>query len=259
MTGLAQRQAAFLGAILDEEAPLPTGWGEERAPGLAIYRNNYRSSLVEALRSTFERTERLVGEDAFRRAAAHHCIMHPPVGWTLDLAGAGFAETCAELFARDPDVAELAALEWAMHEAFTARNTQPLTTAEFGAACAGFTERQWEGLKLKLVPDLRHLPATYDLVRLWTSLSTSNTETEPDLTPLEGARCALVWREDERPVFVIRPAWEGTALASFRKGSSFGEVCAALIGTLGEEAAIAEAGAMLARWVGEGLVERLDQ
>ncbi len=257
MTELAQRQAAFLGAILDDEAPLPTGWGAERAPGMAIYRNNYRTSLVEALRSTFERTGRLVGEEAFRRAAAHHCIMHPPRSWTLDLVGKGFPETCTELFPHDPDVAELAALEWAMHEAFVARNTKPLTTAGFGEACAKFTEGDWEDLTLTLVPDLRVVGASHDLVRLWSSLAADRAK--PDMVPCGEAQCAIVWREGERPVFVLRPAWEGAALDAFQRGATFGAVCAALIETLGEEAAIAEAGAMLARWVGEGLVDKLAQ
>lgn len=257
MSGLAQRQDAFLGAILDDAAALPPGWDAERAPGLAIYRNNYRTALVEALRATFERTERLVGEAAFHRAAAHHCIMHPPSSWTLDRAGAGFPETCAELFARDPDVAELAALEWAMHEAFTARDTAPLTHTQFAETCAGFAEDAWDGLQLVLMPDIRCLPAHHDLVRLWSSLGTD--DAEADLAALGSAHCAVVWRAGERPVFVLRPAWEGEALVGFRAGASFGAVCAAMIDTLGEEAAVAEAGAMLARWVGEGWIERLGQ
>ncbi|UYH54851.1 DNA-binding domain-containing protein [Qipengyuania sp. SS22] len=257
MTGLAQRQEAFLGAILDDTAPLPPGWDAERAPGLAIYRNNYRSALIEALRTTFERTERLVGEAAFHRAAAHHCIAHPPSSWTLDRAGAGFPETCAQLFARDPDVAELAALEWAMHEAFTIRDAVPLTLAEFADACADFAEDVWDSLQLVLMPDIRCIPASHDLVRLWSSLEADNTEA--DLAALDSPHCAVVWRAGERPVFVIRPAWEGEALVRFRTGASFGAVCGAMIDALGEEAAITEAGAMLARWVGEGWIERLGQ
>lgn len=257
MTGLGQRQEAFLGTLLDEDAPLPAGLDERHARGLAIYRNNYRSALVEALRSTFERTERLVGEEAFRRAAAHHCILHPPTSWTLDLAGAGFPETCTELFAHDPDVAELAALEWAMHEVFTARDTTPLTTAAFAGTCAGYAEADWTALRLAFVPALRITPAAFDLVRLWSSLASD--DGEPELVRLESPHCALVWREGERPAFVLRPAWEGEALALFRSGATFGEVCSMLVDQLGEDAAIAEAGAMLARWVGEGLVERLVQ
>nr|WP_247715056.1 DNA-binding domain-containing protein [Qipengyuania mesophila] len=253
---MAQRQAAVLGAILDEEAALPEGWGERQARGLAIYRNNYRSALVEALRATFERTERLVGADAFARAAAHHCIMHPPSGWTLDLVGDGFAETCAALFAGDPDVAELAALEWAMHLAFTARDAVVLSPEGFAAATADFGEREWDRLSLALVPSLRCVAATRDLVRLWSSLARDG---DADLAPLDALHVAVVWREDERPVFVLRPEWEGSAIDAFHAGASWGDVCAAMFASLGEDRAIAEAGAMLARWVAEGWIEAIAQ
>jgi len=113
VSGLARRQQEFLAALLDEEAPLPAGWQVRHARGLAIYRNNYRGGLIDTLRDTYPRTEVLAGEAAFARAAAHHCITHPPSSWTLDQVGAGFSATCAELFRDDPDVAELAALEWA--------------------------------------------------------------------------------------------------------------------------------------------------
>lgn len=256
MSGLAQRQAAVLGAILDEEAALPEGWGERQARGLAIYRNNYRSALVEALRSTFERTERLVGADAFARAAAHHCIMHPPSGWTLDLVGEGFAETCAALFAGDPDVVELAALEWAMHLAFTARDAVALTPEGFAATTAHFGESEWDRLSLALVPSLRCVAATRDLVRLWSSLAGDG---DAELVPLDAPQLAVVWREGERPVFVLRPEWEGSAINAFGADASWGEVCGTLASSLGEERGIVEAGAMLARWVAEGWVEAIAQ
>ena len=253
MSALAERQEAFLGAILDDEAALPDGWSGRQERGLAIYRNNYRSSLVEALRSTFERTERLVGETAFRQAAAHHCIMHPPSSWTLDLAGTGFAETCAELFANDPDVAELAALEWAMHLAFAARDAEALMPDAFATACAAFDEARWENLVLKIMPSVHCIEAGYDLVRLWSSLGPE--ESEADLAQLDEVHGAIVWREGERPVFVLRPAWEAQALKRFQSGEVFAQVCAAMIADLGEETAVAEAGTMLARWIAEGWVE----
>ena len=84
MSGLARRQQEFLAALLDEEAPLPAGWQVRHARGLAIYRNNYRGGLIDTLRDTYPRTEVLAGEAAFARAAAHHCITHPPSSWTLD-------------------------------------------------------------------------------------------------------------------------------------------------------------------------------
>ena len=108
MSALALRQQEFLACLLDDATPLPAGWDTRRVAGMAVYRNAYRTRLIDALRETFERTAQLVGEDAFRRAAAHHLITNPPTGWTIDLTGERFAETCAELFAHDPDVAEVA-------------------------------------------------------------------------------------------------------------------------------------------------------
>ena len=90
---LGALQRSFMAQVLDEDAPLPHGWGGRHAAGMGVYRNNYRSALIEALRSTYERTERWVGEAAFRRAAAHHVIANPPSSWTLDDAGAGLAIT----------------------------------------------------------------------------------------------------------------------------------------------------------------------
>ena len=49
MSDLAERQSAFLRSILDEDAPLPSGWGNSQAAGMAVYRGNYRSALMGAL------------------------------------------------------------------------------------------------------------------------------------------------------------------------------------------------------------------
>ena len=252
MNSLASMQEAFLARILAED-----DLADNRAPGFAIYRNNYRSSLVEALRATFERTERLVGEASFRAAAAHHCIAHPPSSWTLDLAGAGFAETCEELFANDSDVAELAALEWAMHEAFTTRDMNPLDMAGFAAATTGFGEEDWSELRLDFLPGLSIGWAKHDLVRLWSSLG--GKDEAVDLVALDEDHAVITWREGERPVFVLRDAWEGRALDQMRSGASFAEACAVIAGDLGEEAAVNEAGLMLARWLSDGFVASVAQ
>jgi len=257
MTVLLERQRAFLDAIVDEDAALPDGWGERERAGLEIYRNNYRVALVEAIRSTFERTERLVGEDSFRQAAAHHCIAHPPYSWTLDLAGAGFAETCTELFADDPDVGQLAALEWAMGQVFTAADAEPLTIENFAGQTAGFAEEHWSALRFEFMPGLTILETSYDLVQLWSVLDGEGAPAEPIL--LETPCAVVVWREEERPVFVLRAKWEGEALLAMQRGAPFGEACASVVAALGEDNGAAEAGAMLARWLADGMVFAIAQ
>jgi hypothetical protein len=252
MSALAEQQRSFMAVLLDEDGALPADWNDCHAAGVAIYRNNYRTALVEALRSTFERTERLVGESAFRRAATHHVIVNPPSSWTIDMVGEGFDETCKQLFAEDPEVAEIAWLEWAMHQAFVARDAAPLSAQDFAKITAFFVETDWEDLRLAFVPALRLAPVCHDLSQLWPSLCSDGDE--PTILSLATPHRALVWREDERPVFVLKPEIEARTLAALESGATWGDACAALVDALGEEAAIIEAGQMLGRWLTQGLI-----
>lgn len=253
---LSARQSAFMAQLLDEEAPLPQGWSERHAVGMEVYRGNYRSSLVDALQSTYERTERWVGEEAFRRAAAHHVISHPPLSWTLDDAGAGFDTTCAELFPGDPEVAELAWLEWAMFEAFTARDASPLDAAGFAAQTETFSEQQWANLQVEFLPRASAREVDHDLRVIWNALSSEPLE-RPDFR-LEAVQSVLVWREGERATFMMGTEPELRAFAALQSGFTFGEVCMLLAGghpsdAQAHEAAL-QAGAWLGRWLNEGLI-----
>lgn len=252
MTALAQRQADFLANVLDDAAPLPAGWGERHAAGLSVYRNNYRSALVEALRDTFERTERLVGEDAFRRAAAHHVIAHPPSGWTLDHVALGFDETCRDLFADDPDVGELAALELAMFLVFTAPDQAPIDGPGFAEATAAFGEDDWSGFGLSFMPGLTVRTAAFDLVRLWKSLAEGSDGALAKR--LAEPASVIVWREGEQPTFIMASAYDGEAIAALQRGATYGAVVAELSDRLGEARAVEEAGAMLGRWLQNGMI-----
>lgn len=261
MTDLLRMQNAFLACLLDDAAPLPSGWpvasglNDRQAAGMAVYRNAYRARLIDVLRNTFERTARLAGDDAFNQAAAHHLITHPPASWTIDLAGKGFSETCACLFANDPDVAELAWLEWEMHRVFTAADAAPLTAAEFAAATANFDAGQWENLRLELLPGTALRPVTHDLVKLWEALA--DPLQVPEAETLREPQWVLLWREGEQPVFVLVAEAEGLALAEMQRGGTFGSVCAALSHDAEAAAdAAARAGAMLLNWLRLGLVRQ---
>ncbi|MFZ9394437.1 MAG: putative DNA-binding domain-containing protein [Erythrobacter sp.] len=259
LSSLAQAQAAFMAQVLDEDAPMPAGWSRRHAAGMAVYRGNFRAALVEALRDTYDKTARWVGEEAFRAAAAHHVILHPPHSWTIDAAGAGFSETCAELFANDPEVAELAWLEWAMLHAFTAADTQPLDADGFAAATADFSEDQWAMLRLEFVPGVATREVAHDLAMIWHALG-QDTLQHPEAR-LAASQAVLVWREGERATFALREAEECHALLAMQSGMGFGELCMILAGddptdALADEAAL-RVGAMLGRWLADGLIEGL--
>lgn len=251
---LAHAQACFLAQVLDAGAGWPSRWDARMACGLAVYRNNYRQALMAAMRATFERTLRWVGEAAFDAAAAHHLVSCPPTGWTLDDAGTGFPETVAGLFPRDPDVADLAALEWAMHRAFTAADSTCMDLAAWRHATVGFAGDDWARMRLLPTPGLAVLDVRTDCVALWRSLADDGAGAEPP--PLERTTSVIVWREDWRPVCRLATRLEGQALRRIAAGTSYGALCAHLVEDVGVSAedAAREAGHLLAGWLHAGLL-----
>lgn len=252
MSALAELQNAFLACLHDDDAALPPGLDATRAAGMAVYRNGYRARLLDVLADSYARTARLVGAEAFHQAAAHHLIAHPPSAWTIDRAGEGFADTCAALFANDPDVAELAWLEWAMQSAFTAADEAPLTHADFAAATAGFDAADWEQLVLVPIAGTALRPVTHDLTQLWRSRAQD--ADQPIVERLETPQWLLVWREGEEAVFALLSDHEGEALNAALHGASFGDICTHVAERLAPEEAAATAGAILNHWLELGLI-----
>ena len=252
MSSLAQRQAEFMANLHNDDAALPQGFTSCHASGLAIYRNNYRVALVDALLDTFKRTARWVGQDAFRQAAAHHLIGHPPIGWTLDDVGSGFNITLAELFANDPEVSELAWVEWSMHKAFGAFNATPLTANAFAAATAEFDGNDWGSLCLTFMPRTASGIIRHDITAIWHALEAEEFCTRE--YTLESPLACHIFREGERPTFVTAPAREHEALIAMIDGANLGRIIQMLAKQSSLESAATEAGSMLGCWLRRGLI-----
>ncbi|UAB78137.1 putative DNA-binding domain-containing protein [Erythrobacter sp. SCSIO 43205] len=259
MSTLAERQEAFLEHVLDENAPAPTGWGNRHAEGMAVYRGNYRSALMGALSETYERTALYLGGQTFARAAINHAIAHPPRGWTIDAAGAGFDQTCAEMFNDNPEVAELAWLEWAMLELATAPDCAPLSTQDFARISADFGEDDWANLRFGFQPRLAVRLVSHNLEAIWRALPE-----KAEAITLDTPQACIASREGEKPTFVLVEADHAPAIAAMHQGASYGELIAVL---LGEEdnptpeaihTAAMRAGSMLGEWLTHGLITAIN-
>lgn len=257
MSALVVCQAEFLRAVLDADAPLPEGWGARQSAGLAVYRGNYRSAVIGALESIYERTARLVGPKAFRQAAINHAIAHPSGGWSIDSAGEGFAATLAEFLPERPEAAETAWLEWQMLEISAVADCEPMTVEGFAEITGGFADADWLGLRLQFQPRLAVRTVAHDLASIWRA--TKGTD------PVVGSNFALdqecgcvVWREGERPVFRLIDLDAAAALGAMVAGGTYGEAIVALAGDGADGAGIADAasraGAQLGEWLRDGLV-----
>lgn len=257
MNRLGARQSAFMALLLDDGRPLPAGWTARHGAGINVYRNAYRARMVDALRDTYERTARWVGEAAFRAAAAHHVIQNPPSSWTLDHVAQGFVEVLEQLFAGDREVAELAWLEWAMHQAYVAGDAAPMDAAGFADASAGFGEGDWAGLRLEFLPSLHLRAMSQDVGALWNALATDDFQA-PDHALPEPATL-IVWREGLRPTFMPLDDRGGRSLALLLNGGNYGGMVESLAAQLGDQEAVMQAGAMLGRWLRIGLITGLNQ
>ncbi len=259
---LADRQAAFMRAILDEDAPLPDGWGNSHTLGLSVYRGNYRSALMGALASSFERTARYVGADAFRQAGINHLIARPPAHWTIDAAGEGFDLTCAQLFRDNSEVAELAWLEWTMLQLASAPDTASLSPQDFGAASAAFGDAEWMGLRLTFQPRATGRIVNHDLAIVWRALAAAQDAPHSAAQPGEKPHGCLAWREGERPTFQLVDPANARAFAAMQDGACYGDLIELLAGDRPDAAAIESAahlaGAMLGLWLKEGMVIGID-
>lgn len=266
---LAERQDAFLASILDEGAPLPFGWGNSQAAGMAVYRGNYRGALMAALAETYERTALLLGPKDFAQGCINHAIAHPPGGWTIDEAGEGFDETCAKLFPDRLEVAELAWVEWSMLVLATAPDVQPLTPQDFAAASAEFGDEDWGALRLQFQPRAKARLVNHDLETLWQAIGNgdSNGDGDGDRVPdtqLQAPATCLVSRDGERPTFTLLEADHAAAFAAMQDGANYGELIAVLLGQNDDPApqdihnAAMRAGAMLGAWLNEGVVTAIN-
>lgn len=235
---LLEQQRAFVAEIAADDDLPPS------SRGMAIYRNAYRGRLADALSVSFERTRRWVGEEMFELASAHYILTHPPQSWTLDAYGAAFPEVLAELFGEDPEVAELAWLEWHMQQAFAAPDCATLTGEALAAA--GLDEAGWEHLRLAPAAGLASREVAHDLAALWHALADGETERSV-LRPTDPA-VLLIWRKDLSPHYRLFEPGEFAALAPLLSGASFGETASQL-----GEADLPRFGQWFAQWLNEGL------
>ncbi len=223
------------------------------APGVEVYRNAYRTRLVDALRTSFAKTSYWIGDEAFATAATDHIINHPPHSWTLDDYGESFPDTLALLFANHPEVGELAWLEWHLQRAFAALDG-PLLDANGMAVQAG-GDCDWDTLTFELVSSFAARTAQSQCAALWRAIA-DETAPPSDLSLTTPAHL-IVWRQGFSPHFKVVDAAERAALDAIASGCTFGELCACHAAQMGEAQAVTKIGGWLGQWIGLGLLARV--
>ncbi len=238
-------QRDFRAWLAEESDEAAERMGPKARPGLGVYLNNYRAQLVDCLGESFERVRLWLGEDRFLAIAAAHIDLTPPHAWTLDAYAKDFPDTLDRLFADDPEIAELGWLDLALSEAFVGPDADPVDPAALG-------EVDWDNAVFRLAPTLTMRPFETNAAAIWSALSAE--EMPPAAERLPWPAMMLVWRKHHVSCFRTAEAGEAKAIALAQAGASFAAICAALIEELGEDEGVASAGALLGRWIGDGLI-----
>ncbi|HEX4740920.1 MAG TPA: DNA-binding domain-containing protein [Caulobacteraceae bacterium] len=234
--------------LLSEEKAIADRIRGEPQKGLAVYHHAYRAQLVDCLRDTYEKVAAWLGDDGFETSARRYIETHPPRSWTLGDYGANFVDALAVLYPDDPEVAELAWLDWALRRAFDGADAEPVDAAQLD-------DVDWDRAVFTFVPTLRLNAVVTNCAALWSAMAEN--QMPPLAERLAEAANIRVWRRDLTSHFKTISPREARALRLGVEGMSFGEICQIAIDETDEAQAVAAASELLGAWLSDGLVCRI--
>ncbi|MDE2384421.1 MAG: putative DNA-binding domain-containing protein [Alphaproteobacteria bacterium] len=221
-----------------------------KAGALAVYQQAYLLRLGEFLAHDYEMLHSYVGDTEFiglgRAYIAAHTSRSPNARWFSTHLPDFIARS--ERWRRNPEVAELAALERALNTAFDAADALPYTLAQLAAANPeNFGEQVFA-----FHPSVQHLTFTQNTTSIWSALKCG--EQPPAPHRLDEAQRILVWRQGASSRFRMIGAEESMALDCIAKGLNFALVCEMISVMDKADEAPQRAAAYLREWIGAGLL-----
>lgn len=205
----ALRQQMLLRALLGDARPAVVGgWlraarnGPRYERGLAAYRAHAGALAERVLAAAFPTVQQLLSEDAFGHLARAFWQRDPPVAGDMGLWGGALAAFIAgaQSLADEPYLADVARLEWAVHEAERA--------ADIGApqGLDLLATQDPAGLWLRLAPGTAVLASAHPVVHIWQAHRSRQAQR---FAPVREAFAS--GRGDN--ALVVRRAWRAEVLA----------------------------------------------
>lgn len=215
---------------------------------LGIYHNAYRVRLIDTLRDTYEKTWSYLGDDVFKQCARAYIETHPPTHRSLRDYGADLPNWLADRFPADPDIAELAQMDWKLRQAFDGADAEALPLE----ALAGLAADEWETLGFDFVPTLVLSPLGFNTPAIWGALDQGQSPPTAQRLPAPARLC--VWRRGFQPHFRTLDETEFAALNALCAGARFAEVCQTLSDAQLDSTLSAH---YLRTWLSDGLIAGL--
>lgn len=245
LTGLAAVQRHFADRVLANA--LPPEMPEDLITGrLPIYHHAYRARLAEVLADTYAKTCLYMGSDTFEAHARDYAVAHPPRTRSLNRYGEGLVGTLRAAYPDNPELHELAQLDWDLRTRFDSADVPTLETA---AAQASDT---WTTRPGVLHPSALLRAIMTNVVGVWNAIHTD--DDVPEAVALPAPATLLVWRKGHQPHFRTLDAAEAAWVQALHASASVHDACAALLGSGLWQGDPTVLGGWLAQLLDDGLV-----
>jgi uncharacterized protein (UPF0276 family) len=243
---LAAVQRHFADQVL--AGALPQATPDDLVTGrLPIYHHAYRARLAEVLADTYAKTFLYMGSDSFDVHARAFAVARPPHTRSLNRYGEGLVEALRTQYPDNPELHELAQLDWDLRTRFDSADVPTLDTA---AAQASDT---WTTRPGVLHPSALLRTITTNVVGVWNAIHTD--DDVPEAVALSAPATLLVWRKGHQPHFRTLDAAEAAWVQALHAGASVHDACAALLGSGLWQGDPTVLGGWLAQLLDDGLVQ----
>ena len=254
MKNFALLQAEFQRAILHGDdtvlGDILDSPNETRTVLFDVYRNGYGSRLVEVMRNNFEALHIYLGDTAFDDMARAYIAAHPSKTANLRWYSRGLQKFLATTppYSEHRIVAELAAFETALNDAFDARDGHVLQIADLAAT----PPDEWQNLRFVPHASVLRLNFLTNASALWSALKQE--EEPPEAKLCDAPEQLIVWRNDVTSMFRELSAEEAMMWDEAAKGIPFGTLCAMLATYDDADGAAGRAAGYLGAWVNAGML-----
>ncbi len=192
---------------------------------LGIYHHAYRARLVEVLADTFAKTYLFMGSETFDRDAAAYAVDSPPTLRSLNRYGVDFPDYLAGLYPGNPELHELARLDWDLRACFDGPDTLALNAD----GAARDTDGAWLDRYPALHDSVRLRLIRTNVVKLWQAIDADQEVPQP--VHHDQSASLIVWRKALQPHFQTLDSDEALFVQHLARGASINAACADLAQT----------------------------
>lgn len=252
---LAELQAGFQTYLLQDSPdaqtskPFFNAMVDDKTVGihkrLNIYHHAYRARMQEALGTVYVNLHQYLGCQTFNQIVQAYIAQSPSTYRNLRWMGDTLADYLVEVMPDQVLIADLARFEWALSLAFDAEDQPTLTIEDL----AQIPPESWSDLSFDWHASVQIKAAHSHVVPAWQALDAGQT---PQV--IEEATTYVVWRQDMMSYFKTLDDQEKLAITFMYKKHTFGELCEALAGVVGEEQAMTVAAGYLSEWLNAGML-----